>query len=169
MCIRDRYTKSQLAEQTTPVVSSALTDKTSTASNVKFVDKDLDATELGGLVTWAPPGDVTHVTYYVVYLATSSSGTGKWHVQSDVEVGTNELAMLSDTALGSNTHLVVYTKSSLAEQTTPAALTLSDVSSSVSNVAFVDKDLDSGQLYRLVTWMAPSDTYQVTHLSLIHI
>ena len=77
-------------------------------------------------------------------------------------VGTNQGAMVADSALGSYTHLVVYTKSSLAEQTTPAALSLTDVISSVSGVGFVDKDLDAGELGGVVTWTAPGDVAQVT-------
>ena len=53
-------------------------------SNVGFVDKDLDVGELGGTVAWGAPGDVSQVTSYAVYLATSSSGRGKVQVGSDV-------------------------------------------------------------------------------------
>ena len=56
-------------------------------------------------------------------------------------VGTNQLAMVANTSLGSYTHVVVYTKSSLAEQTTPAALNFSDTSATVTDVVFVDQDL----------------------------
>ena len=71
--------------------------------------------------------------------------------------------MAADTALGNFTHVLVYEKSSLAEQTTPTALNLTDVISSVSSVGFVDKDLDAGELGGTVTWMAPEELSQVTH------
>ena len=57
-------------------------------------------------------------------------------------VGTNSADAAVDTALGALTHVVVYTKSSLAEQSTPSAEAISDKASTVGSVAFVDKDLD---------------------------
>ena len=74
---------------------------------------------------------------------------------SPVPVGTNFIGMVHDTALGSYTHLVFHTKSSLAEQSTPTSLNLTDVISSVSSLRFVDKDLDAGELGGMVTWEAP--------------
>ena len=116
-----------------------------------------------GTVAWTAPGEVSQVTHYIVYLAASVAGAGKWQFGSDVAVGTNQGTMAADTAVGAYTHVVVYTKSSLVEQTTPTALSLTDVISSVSGVGFVDKDLDAGELGGVVTWTAPGDVSQVTH------
>ena len=44
------YTKSALAEQTTPTINHAITGEAHSASNVKFVDKDLDENAYGGMV-----------------------------------------------------------------------------------------------------------------------
>ena len=61
-------------------------------------------------------------------------------------VGTNVFAVSSDTDSTGKSHIVVYTKSMLAEQTTPAALALTDESLSVSTVSFGDVDLDTLQI-----------------------
>ena len=93
--------------------------------------------------------------------ATSSAGAGAVAIGSPISVGTNRINLVENTALGSFTHLVVYTKSSLVEQSTPGPVAIADVDSSVSSVAFPDKDLDGGQLGGVVTWSAPAATAQV--------
>ena len=50
------------------------------------------------------------------------------------------------------THLVIYTKSSLAEQTTPTAYSYLDTMVNVSNLTFVDFDLDIQELGGNITW-----------------
>ena len=47
-----------------------------------------------------------------------------------------------NTPLRNFTHLVVYTQSGLAEQTTPVAFNFSDVDATVTNITFTDNDLD---------------------------
>ncbi len=70
-------------------------------------------------------------------------------------VGTNVYAVSSDTDSTGKSHIVVYTKSTLAEQTTPAALALTDVSKSVSAVSFGDLDLDANHVGGDVSWTPP--------------
>ena len=69
---------------------------------------------------------------------------------------------------GSFTHFLVYTISSLAEQTTPAFLTLAEASSLfvVPGLSFMDYDLDEEQIGGSLYWFAPPvigeiRTYQV--------
>ncbi len=57
--------------------------------------------------------------------------------------GTNVYAVPPATDSMGLSHIVVYTKSTLAEQTMPAALALTDVSKSVSVVSFGALDLDA--------------------------
>jgi len=110
-----------LFEQSPPTETS-IADITSSVPSIAFSDKDLDASsEVGGVITWSPPGDVTQVTYYVGYLATSAVGVGKSLVGSDVTVGTNTLSVLEDTVT-SKTYVVVHAKSSFEEQTTPVGI-----------------------------------------------
>jgi hypothetical protein len=52
------------------------------------------------------------------------------------------------------TYVVVFTESSLAEQTTPTAGLLSDAAVSVSGISFVDKDLDTLELGGDVSWVS---------------
>ena len=56
--------------------------------------------------------------------------------------GTNVCAVAPDTDSLGMSHIVVYTKATLAEQARPAALALTDVSKSVSAVTFGALDLD---------------------------
>jgi hypothetical protein len=112
------YTKSSLAEQTTPA-DLYISDSVESVSNIAFVDRDLDAGEIGETLTWTAPLDVSLVTYYSVYLAYSESGLRRSQLSDDVVVGTNVLFIPGDTDLRNFTHFVVYTKTSLVEQTTP--------------------------------------------------
>ena len=40
-----------------------------------MVDKDLDAEDLGGIISWTAPSDVTQVLLYVISLATDHVGS----------------------------------------------------------------------------------------------
>ena len=126
------------------------------------VYKDLDEDEVGGAVTWSPPVSLAETSEYVVYLATSDAGAGKSLV-GDLAVGTNRLDAAADTAMGSFTHVVVYTKSSLFEQTTPEPAGLVDTVASVSNMAFTDGDLDTAELEGTLSWSHAADVTHVTH------
>ena len=153
------YTKSSLAEQTTPD-AWAVVDTARSVNDVDFVDFDLDAAELGGTLTWSPPEILTLVTHYSVYLAEDAAGAGRVQLPTNfahLAAGTSAQAVPVDTAVGSLTHAVVYTKSSLAEQTTPEALLLADTDASPENADFVDDDLDAGQLGGDLTWDPPKD------------
>ena len=62
-------------------------------------------------------------------------------------MGTNTIDITDEAAFtGSDTYLLVYTKSFFVEQSTPAALAVSDTSESVSSVTFADSDLDPAEL-----------------------
>lgn len=60
------------------------------------------------------------------------------------------------------THLVVYTRSSLAEQTTPTAYDYTDAMVNVSNLTFIDLDLDVKELGGDLTFGWPEDMTHVT-------
>ena len=51
--------------------------------------------------------------------------------------------------------LAVYTRSSLAEQSTPVNTSFQDVSASVENVTFGDLDLDESDLGGTLSWAEP--------------
>eukprot|EP00930_Biecheleria_cincta_P027401 TRINITY_DN19258_c0_g1_i6.p1 TRINITY_DN19258_c0_g1~~TRINITY_DN19258_c0_g1_i6.p1 ORF type:complete len:206 (+),score=40.38 TRINITY_DN19258_c0_g1_i6:76-618(+) len=138
------YTKSSLVEQTTPA-AVALADSAASASSVAWTDKDLDSAQIGGDTTWTLAADETYVSNYYIYLATDTAGAGK-SGGGNVNSGVNTYPFSADTAKASFTHIVVYTKSSLVEQTTPAAVALGDSAASASSLAFADKDLDSVQI-----------------------
>ena len=109
----------------------ALTDVSKSVSAVSFGDLDLDANHVGGDVSWTPLESEAGIETYETYLATDAAGSGGVLVGS-VAVGMNVYAASSDTDSTGKSHIVVYTKSVLVEQTTPAALALTDVSKSVS-------------------------------------
>ena len=100
---------------------------------------------MGGDVSWTPPESDAGIETYETYLATDAAGSGGV-LAGGVAVGTNVYAVSSDTDSTGKSHIVVYTKSTLAEQTTPAALELTDVSKSVSAVSFGDLDLDANHV-----------------------
>jgi len=162
-----RYTKSALVEQSTPAAFK-IHDTLSRCTNVTFIDLDLDATQLGGDVTWFAPDDVAHVIAYRAYLATGAAAgsTRSAQVDSEVPAGSNNLKVFlpPETAVGSWTHFTVYARSSIGEQTTPSSELLSDSSASVTSVSFIDKDLDAWDLGGNVNWTAPvTDVDLVTH------
>ena len=60
-----------------------------------------------------------------------------------------------------STHFLVYTFSSLVEQTTPVAHRIFGAFATVSAITFTDKDLDSGDIGGTVIWTAPAATDRV--------
>ena len=72
------------------------------------------------------PADETQVADYVVYLADDAAGANKGASGGVSVVSVVAFAQAPDTAKGSNTHVVVYSRSTLVEQTTPVAALLSD-------------------------------------------
>ena len=58
-------------------------------------------------------------------------------------------------------YLVVYAESTAAEQTTPAAVELTDVFASVSTVKVHDLGLDASDLGGSVGWNLPADENQL--------
>ena len=104
-------------------------------SAVSFGDLDLEANHVGGDVSWTPSESDAGIETYETYLATDAAGSGEV-LAGGVAVGTNVYAVLSDTDSTGKSYIMVYTKSTLAEQTTPAALALTDESLTVSAVSF---------------------------------
>lgn len=150
-------------EQRTPS-TWLIYDEVASASNVSFTDYDLDETELAGTVQWLPPARTTAVTAYLMYLARDSAGSWKSQIGEGIPHvdGATQLDIPADTPKGSNTDVVVYTRSSLVEQTTPASLTFSDTFASVSSLVFPDLDLDGEEVGGTLDWTPPSE---VTYVS----
>ncbi|CAE7198832.1 unnamed protein product [Symbiodinium sp. CCMP2592] len=130
------------------------------AANMSFIDEDLDESEIGGNLTWYPPADTSEVSDYLVYLAEDPAGRNRSLV-GVVEVGTHDFAVPPDTPLLSFTHLTIFARSELVEQTTPMALPIVDSVSSVSNVSFTDLDLDAGDLGGSLEWSLPSSDIEL--------
>ena len=80
---------------------------------------------IAGHVSWTPPGNDAGIMIYETYLAAEPAGSGRVLV-GRLAVGTNVYAVLSDTASAAQSHIVAYTKSRLADRTTPMALALTD-------------------------------------------
>jgi hypothetical protein len=143
-----------------------LHDEAASVSSIDFPDADLDRLQVGGIVSYAPPPSDGRVHLYRIYVSPAPSGTGRSLSLDSVPVGTNQGAIPADTFLAGYKHVLVYTESSLAEQTTPVATALFDRDLSVSNVSFLDSDLDAGDLGGFSYWQEPNDTSQVLHYSL---
>ena len=155
------YTVSSLVEQTTPNYLE-LFDAASSVSEVAFVDKDLDELELGGMIGWATPDYTARTTAYNVYLATDAAGADRSVIGGSVSIGTNNAPIMVETPLYTYSQIVVYTQSSLTEQTTPVALSISDTAALASAVEFPDFDLDLGDIGGTVNWAAAPDLSEVT-------
>lgn len=64
------------------------------------------------------------VVDYLVYLATDAAGASKTLAASVVPSGTNTAWVPAETPLAAFSHLVVFARSALFEQTTPGAVAL---------------------------------------------
>eukprot|EP00931_Biecheleriopsis_adriatica_P047846 TRINITY_DN27614_c0_g1_i1.p1 TRINITY_DN27614_c0_g1~~TRINITY_DN27614_c0_g1_i1.p1 ORF type:complete len:2694 (+),score=299.82 TRINITY_DN27614_c0_g1_i1:41-8083(+) len=179
------YTRSSLVEQTTPAPIN-ISDANWNVRDINFLDLDLDEMDMGGRIFWTFPEERVLVTHYVVYLSASPEGSYRSQVGPDLAEGTF-YPTVSDTAWyvrqpeqayadlapeqvqGNHSHIVVYTKSSLTEQTTPTSLLINNTASSVSNIVFIDRDLDPEELGDNITWDTPEDptwvTYYLVYLS----
>ena len=96
-----------------------------------------------GIVSKAEAERATHFAIMFSFLAGSGA------------VGMNLCAVSSDTDSAVKSHIVVNTKSMLAEQTAPAAIALTDVSKSVSVFPFGDLDVDANQVCGDMSWTPP--------------
>eukprot|EP00435_Cladocopium_sp_Y103_P001705 s5007_g1.t1 len=83
-----------------------------------------------------------------------------------VPFGTNQLDIPPETPQVPHEYLLVYSRSSLAEMTTPASVKLEDADGLVSNVTFVDQDLDAGELGGDVKWRVAGDVAEVTRYAI---
>ena len=124
------------------------------ASAVSFGDRDMDANHGGDDVSWTPPVSDADIKTYETCLAPDAAGSGETPAGS-MTVGTNVYAVSSGTGSTGESHFVAHTKSTLAVQTTPAALALTDVSKSASAASFGDLDLDVNHVGGVVSWTPP--------------
>jgi hypothetical protein len=86
---------------------------------------DLDMGQVGGTLSWIAPSNVSAVMQYVVYLSEGEAGETRTELAA---IGNlfNSSMIPPKTAVDNNTHFLVYTKSSLLEQTTPGTLLIYD-------------------------------------------
>jgi hypothetical protein len=138
-------------EESVTFTSLEIMDTDSSVSHVSFVDLDIDPGEIRGTVQWIAPVEIDHVTSYNVYFAEGSTGYKRVHRET-VLAGTNKIEIPADTTKASYTHFLVYTVSTLMEQTTPRSVAISDTDGRIANVTFTDVDLDNDQLGGLVQW-----------------
>eukprot|EP00434_Breviolum_minutum_P004419 symbB.v1.2.003894.t1/scaffold217.1/size263214/4 len=155
------FARSILVESTTPS-SVLVVDYVSSISGLSFIDLDLDPEELGGYITWIPPGNIERVISYNVYLSSDALGGGRVQVDEVLLGGSSQL-LLPETSLDPFTHVVVYSRSILAEQSTPVALSIVDNVAQVKDIVFPDFDLDETDLGGVLEWQEPDNTAQVTH------
>ena len=114
------YRKSTLAEQTAPA-ALALTVVSKSGSAVSFGNLDLDVNHVGGGVSWSPPVSDVNIKTYESYLATDAAGSGG-ALAGRMAVATYGYAVSCETDGTGKSHIVVYIESTMAGQTTQAAL-----------------------------------------------
>ena len=147
------FAASSLVEQTTPT-SLLIEDHNRSVTDLVFVGEDLNLDDLAGTISWTPP-EASHVKDYWVYLAKNDVGLQRLD-RGVVLEGTNEFELGTRSRL-TYTHFLVYTRSTLVQQTTPVALSFEDASARfvASELSFTDLDLDEAELGGLLTWTAP--------------
>lgn len=170
------------AEGDTVIFPEVIMDLYFRVHDVVFVDQDLDASEIGGVITWSNDPTSLSLTAYRVYLAADEFGGNRLQLLPDVPFGDNNLTIPAETSTAGFTHVLVYVVSVATgltgdvavemEQSLPRASSLSealgvgldtlDRHSPVAFVAFTDFDLDAGQLGGTVSWGSPLDTVSVT-------
>ncbi len=85
----------------------------------------LDANHVGGDVSRTPPENEAGIKTYETYLATDAAGAGG-ALTGRMAAGTSVYVVTPDTDSIGLPHRVADTKSTLAEQTMPAALALTE-------------------------------------------
>eukprot|EP00746_Dinoflagellata_sp_MGD_P003110 gnl/MRDRNA2_/MRDRNA2_106060_c0_seq1.p1 gnl/MRDRNA2_/MRDRNA2_106060_c0~~gnl/MRDRNA2_/MRDRNA2_106060_c0_seq1.p1 ORF type:complete len:1622 (-),score=222.61 gnl/MRDRNA2_/MRDRNA2_106060_c0_seq1:119-4771(-) len=133
-------------------------------SGLHFEDVDLDAGEMGGILTWVPPtlpDLANHATHYSVYLASGAQGFNRSFV-ANISINPDTSLNMSldidyDTKINGKAHIVVYTSSLLGEFN-PKAFPIVDRDASVLNVHFDDVDLHGDELGGHVVFTPPKDT-----------
>ncbi|CAE7255207.1 unnamed protein product, partial [Symbiodinium sp. KB8] len=131
--------------------------KTMEVSNLAFDDRDLDAGDLGGTISWDIPADTSqasgHLVYrFYAYVAGTSDSTGTagpeeqagpWRINMGLTV---KPMCIDGIVLGADNAYFV------------TRLEIDDTSASVSAAACPDRvlvDLDAGEIGGIVTWTAP--------------
>ena len=120
------------------------------------MDLDLDEGQIGGVVTFQLPEDLTYVDAYQVKLSYGIYGLNSGVQLIGDAVSVNSKAVNADTLFGDFTHLSVYTRSILVEQSTPETLLFNDTVSPVQGLLFADLDLDVLELGGDLLWL-PSE------------
>jgi hypothetical protein len=146
------YSASSLGQASTPVAIS-FTDEQASASQLTFVDLDIDVNEMGGTLSWSPPASASFVVSYSAYLDSQSNNN---------KIGTDSLTDMTrtiahDTPVSSSAVFLVSTRSSSFEQSNPASLSINDVAVTITGLSFNDLDLDANQLGGTFTWTASSN------------
>lgn len=115
-------------------------------TGLAFQDQDLDAQEVGGLISWMPPLREELVSHFEVYLGLGRS-------VGNVSVGTNTLALPQDTAWQKD--IIVYVANAAGRQRPEARkLKVVDLDFTPRHVSFYDQDIDKGDLEGAVNWSA---------------
>lgn len=95
---------------------------------------------------------------FIDFERTTSTTVDYFHrwLLANVSALVSNVSLAADFPLENFSHFLIYSVSELEEQTTPAALAISDINASVAAVNFIDLDLDQGELGGNVSWLEPS-------------
>eukprot|EP00435_Cladocopium_sp_Y103_P051024 s1750_g15.t1 len=153
------YLQSSLVEQTTPF-AHVIVDVFASVSQIQFLDLDLDLDQYGGTISWSEPSDLAAVQIYRLYFNNSA---GRLAIGS-ASPGSSSFALPAETSYEGGGEILIYTASSLVEQTTPVAAELSDTLAVIGNATFPDFDLDATDLGGTLSWEPPErDLSKVSH------
>ncbi|CAJ1341407.1 unnamed protein product [Effrenium voratum] len=143
------FTRSSLVEQSTAVALS-IEDEIASVSTVTFQDADQDIDMLGGRIQWQLPNDTSEVDFYVGYFAASPGANDPNDASArrfEFEIVPADFYDLPfQTPQSGFGYFLVYTKSSLAEQTTPTSLEMVDFCQNVPTLENMSLYIEQGTI-----------------------
>ena len=162
--IAENYTgdrRSQIFE-TIPTSPTTTTKTTTTTTSPTTTTTTTNATN-------ATTSTMTMTTTTLTTTITTTSTTTEASIlPGEYPAGTNLINIPPGTSRGDYTYFVVYTKSTLFEQTTPAFMSFTEVTDTyrVTDVLFIDDDPDPADLAGDVQWVPPAVNDSITQFNI---
>ncbi|CAK9061353.1 Uncharacterized protein SCF082_LOCUS32161, partial [Durusdinium trenchii] len=158
------FAESSLVLSTTPYAVKFF-DNVASVTALFFFDRDADAEEIGGPISWSLPAALDELVGFRAYLAQDAIGTGSLPKLMKASLKWTMVDLPSNTPVEDYTHILVYTVSNLVEQTTPVATNIEDAGLIVSEAGFEDLDLDLMDIGGPVSWNLSGNVSDITAIT----
>jgi len=132
------------------------------ASNISFVDTDVERLQLSGTVQWSLPAELPTwpaVTGYALYAAEDLSGMNAVQLAFALGDYATTLTLEAAPISASSSYLLLYAFNTDAEAAQASWLPVVDISAptaTVRNLSFIDEDLRNGFIAGQATWLPPA-------------